>query len=395
MAVFSCYPADPRVRREAEVLAKAGFEVDIICLRSKGEDALGDYGRVTAHRVMRWPERTESLFRYFIASSVFAALSLAKLLRLSLRRRYSLIQVHNMPDHLVFVGLAHRMAGVPVILDLHDLTVELYESRTRGSVTAALLPFVKAAEKLSCAFADKVLTTSPGFRQRLIERGVPPDKIVLVFNSADNAVFSAPPEREWRKIEDGPALLYHGTVARRFGLHVAVEAVSLLRTRLPKTRLSVYGRFDPSYREELEDLIRERSLAEHVRLYGYLPLDRVGEAIGASDMGVVPYLDDPFMRLALSTKVFEYVCMRMPVVASRLESIMSVFGDDGIKYFKPGDPEDLALRIEEFCRNPDERKDYTERAARSYDVVAWPVMSEVYLGAVNGLISGGAVKHGT
>ncbi|MCL4872585.1 glycosyltransferase family 4 protein [bacterium] len=393
MAVFSCYPADPRVRREAEVLAKAGIEVDIVCLRSKGEQALEAYGGITAHRIMGWPERTESLFRYFTTSTLFGVLSFLKLMSLTLRHRYNLIQVHNMPDHLVFVGLLHRMAGVPVILDLHDLTVELYESRTRGSVMAALLPFVKAAEKLSCAFADKVLTTSPGFRQRLIERGVDPGKIVLVFNSADNAIFSAPPAREWRKIEDGPALLYHGTVARRFGLHVAVEAVSILRKRLPNTRLSIYGKYDPSYREELEELIRERSLSEHVRLYGYLPLDKVSETIGASDMGVVPYIDDPFMRLALSTKIFEYVCMRMPVVASRLESIMSVFGEDGIKYFNPGDPEDLALRIEESCKDPGERKGFTERAARSYDAVAWPVMSEVYLGAVNGLM-GGTAKHG-
>lgn len=393
MAVFSSYPADPRVRREAEVLARAGIDVDIICLRNKGEPASESFGRITAYRVMSGPERNESLFRYFITSSVFGVLSFIKLLSLSVRRRYSLIQVHNMPDHLVFVGLAHRIAGVPVILDLHDLTVELYESRTKGTMMSALLPFIKAAEKLSCAFAHKVLTTSPGFRERLLKRGVDPEKIVLVFNSADNAIFSMAPQRQWRKIEDGPALLYHGTVARRFGLHIAIEAVSILRTRLPNTRLFIYGKYDASYREELEELIKERSLSGHVRLCGYLPLDRVGETIGASDMGVVPYLDDPFMRLALSTKIFEYVCMRMPVVASRLESIRSVFGEDSIKYYNPGDPEDLALRIEEFCADPAGRKKYTEKAARSYEVVAWPVMSEVYLGAVNGLISG-TVKHG-
>src|SRR6267142_42210 len=36
MVVFSEYPKDPRVRREAEALVEAGIPVDVICLRGKG-----------------------------------------------------------------------------------------------------------------------------------------------------------------------------------------------------------------------------------------------------------------------------------------------------------------------------------------------------------------------
>ena len=37
MVVFSSYPFDPRVRREAEALAAKGISVDVICLQYKDQ----------------------------------------------------------------------------------------------------------------------------------------------------------------------------------------------------------------------------------------------------------------------------------------------------------------------------------------------------------------------
>lgn len=388
MVVFSYYPADPRVRREAEVLARAGHSVDVLCLKKPGERSMESFGSVTAHRVMKGSENKESLLKYFALSSVFAAVSIVRLIGLSLKRKPGLVQVHNMPDFLVFTGIFHKLSGIPVVLDLHDLTVELFESKTSGKALGSLLPVVKAVEKLSCAFADKLITTSAGFRNKLIERGVRPEKVVLVLNSADDRIFNSPPQRAWETVKDGPVLLYHGTVAKRFGLHIAIGAVEELRKTYPGARLKIYGKYDPSYKKELEELVVSKDLGNAVSINGYLKLDSVTDEIAASDIGVVPYLFDPFMNLALSTKIFEYVSMGMPVVAAGLDSIKEIFGDGSIKYFQPGDPADMAKKIIEFCRRPDERRAFAEKAAQAYSGISWPVMSERYLATVNGLISG-------
>jgi glycosyltransferase involved in cell wall biosynthesis len=186
---------------------------------------------------------------------------------------------------------------------------------------------------------------------------------------------------------EGPVLLYHGTVAHRFGLHVAIEAVGRLRERLPGVRLFIYGRYDPSYRKSLERLVEASGLGGCVSLGGYLPLEKVKEVIGEADIGVVPYLSDPFMNLALSTKTFEYVSMRLPVVASRLDSITSIFTDRSLEYFNPGNATDLADAIMRICRAPALRKDYIDNAAEAYEPISWPVMSKRYLKTINGLIS--------
>lgn len=390
MVVFSYYPADPRVRREAEVLERAGHSVDVLCLRKRGESKAESFGAVTAHRILPGSENKESLLKYFLLSSVFAAAAFMKLAAISKEGPHALVQAHNMPDFLVFTGLFHKLFGIPVVLDLHDLTVELFESRTAGRPLAAMLPVVKTAERLSCAFADKLITTSAGFRDKLIARGVAPEKIVLVLNSADDRIFSEPPPRTWREIKEGPVLMYHGTVARRFGLHIAIEALGKLKEAYPSARLKIYGKYDPSYKRELEELVLKKGLSGSVSINGFLDLGNVTGEIASADIGVVPYLFDPFMNLALSTKIFEYVCMGMPVVAAGLDSIREIFGEGAIKYFKPDDPSDMAEKIVEFCQRPEERKYFCEAAARAYKAVSWPVMSERYLSTVNALLSG---KH--
>lgn len=390
MVVFSYYPADPRVRREAEVLERAGHSIEVICLRKAGEKKVESFGSVTALRVMRGSENKESLLKYFILSALFAARALLRLTPPALRGRHDLVQAHNMPDFLVFTGVVHRLMGRPVVLDLHDLTVELFESRTSGRrLIRAAAPLVRAIERVSCSFADLVITTSEGFRRRLIDRGVDPEKVLLVLNSADERVFGAPQARRWNEIRTGPALLYHGTVARRFGLHVAIEAVGIIKKRYPSTTLRIYGKYDPTYRKELEELVASLGLRDAVTINGYLRLDSVGGEIAASDIGVVPYLKDQFMNLALSTKIFEYVSMGMPVVAAGLDSIREIFDEGEIDYFRPGDAADMAARVMDLCRRPERRRLLAERAALAYGSVSWPVMSERYLSAVNGLISGG------
>lgn len=388
MIVFSYYPSDQRVRREAEVLERAGMDVDVICLRKQEESRVERFGRVTAYRVMRGTDRKENVIKYLWLSLLFATIAFIRIARLSVRKRYALVQAHNMPDFLVFAGSLHKASGVPVVLDLHDLSVELFESKCAATRLASLLPVVRLLEKASCSFADRLITTSDGFRERLIRRGIEPEKITLVLNSADEFVFGPPPERDLMRMLKGPVLLYHGTVARRFGLHVAVEAVGRLREKLPGARLFIYGRYDPSYKKELEELIEVSGLGGCVSLGGYLPLEKIKQVIDDADIGVVPYLNDTFMNLALSTKVFEYVSMRLPVVAARLNSITSIFDDRSLEYFDPGSATDLADAISRICRAPALRKGYIQRASEAYASVSWPIMSKRYLGTINGLISG-------
>lgn len=404
MIVQSLFPQDVRVRREAEALVRAGVSVDVICLRGPGqaeEEALGAAGSDTIGadiRVFRPLAASDkgSVAGYLALAVRFTLMAGWRLLGMHRRERYSLIQVHNMPDFLVFAALPQSLAGVPVVLDLHDLSVELFGSKWAGWKTRVLVPLVRVGERLSCGFANRLITTSTGFRDRLIARGVRPEKITLVMNTPDKAIFGFDAGRGFTPIgggsegdlQNGPLLLYHGTVQPRFGLDIAIRAVGELVNEMPGTTLTIHGNYDPDYRLELESLARELGLAENVRLLDFRPLEEIREIIRGSDIGLVPYRHDDFMNIALSTKTFEYAACGLPIVGSRLDSMLSIFSEDAVCLAEPGDPIDLAKKIRELCSDPERRRTQAAAAASALDDISWDVMAARYVGLIQDLLRG-------
>jgi hypothetical protein len=126
MITHSYYLRDPRVRREAEALAEAGYTVDVICLRDQGEPYRSEVNGVRIYRV---PLRRcrGGFLRYLFEYLAFFVLSGLLLSALQLRRRYRLVHVHNMPNFLVFATLLPRLFGAKVILDMHDPMPELFQ----------------------------------------------------------------------------------------------------------------------------------------------------------------------------------------------------------------------------------------------------------------------------
>src|SRR5262245_13386436 len=125
VVVFSYYPMDPRPRRAAEALVKEGMTVDVICLREDGASPPREtVGGVNVRRLPLQRRRGGAL-GYVVQYLTFLVVSAAILAARSLKRRYHLVHVHNMPDILVVSALIPKGLGARVILDLHDPMPEL------------------------------------------------------------------------------------------------------------------------------------------------------------------------------------------------------------------------------------------------------------------------------
>jgi glycosyltransferase involved in cell wall biosynthesis len=384
MVVLSAYPYDPRVRRQAEVLEEAGFEVDIICLREADEPKNERIGLVTVHRIMKSVNK-ESILSYMWLSVVFTLLAIFKIQTLSMKRNYSLIQIHNMPDYLVFSGALQKLMGKKLILDIHDLTPELFETKWPEKKSSFMMKAVRKIEKLSCDFADHLITVTDACREKLVERGNDPAKITLVLNTADPGIFRFDCHRSFKAIESGAKLLYHGTVAERFGLHTAIEALAIVENKIPGSTLNVYGRYDNDYRKKLESKIKDLGLQGVVFLNGTRSLEEIHEIIRKSDIGLVPYVNDQYMNLALSTKTFEYAATGLPVVASRLYSLSLIFDEGSIRFARADSAGDFAKGIIELCLNPEKRLEISQKANEVVSAISGTVMGRRYLKLVESI----------
>ena len=378
---------DPRVRREAEALAYNGFEVDIICCSEhKSEPAKEIFGAVTVYRIL-YKRKFESFVKYFLESFYFFVLAFFKLQYLSLTRGYDLIQIHNMPDYHVFTTLFQKLSGIPVVLDLHDLTPELFQSKWEDVKKPSIIKFIKFIERISCLYSDKLITVTDACKENLVNRGIESDKITIVMNTPDNRIFRYDNNREYKVIKKNARLIYHGTVADRFGLHVAIKSMQYINNRIPGSVLNIYGGYDSSYKIYLEELIVKYNLEENVHLMGIHSLEEIYGFIQESDFGIVPYLNNTYMNLALSTKMFEYNASLLPVVSSKLRSFSKIFDNESIAFTDPENALDFADKIIKLCFNPLKRKMLAENAFITLQNISWQVMSERYVKLINATIN--------
>lgn len=385
MVVHAHYPArETRVQRQAQALIAAGHPVDVICLRDDDEPPRSEVDGV---RVIRLPVRRHKdhgLAVQLLEYLAFFVLAAATLSRLHLQHRYASVQVHNLPDFLVFAAAVPKVTGTPVIIDLHDLMPEFFSARSGVAPGHPLVRLVAAQERISCAFADHVVTVTESWKRTLIDRGVDARKISVVMNVPDGNLFRRRPSPAVPAAHDGLRLFYHGTFTRRYGLDLLLDAVAAVRITAPDVRLTMLGS------GEMTDELFERRRAlglEDVATIVTTPVDveQLIDMIRGADIGVVPNRDDVFTDGILPTKLMEYVALGVPVIAARTTAIAQYFDGDMVEYFTPGDADGLADAILALRSDPDRRRrlaDNAEAFTHTYDPAA---TATAYVDVVAGL----------
>jgi glycosyltransferase involved in cell wall biosynthesis len=376
------YPGDPRLRRQVDALVGAGHEVDLLVLRAEGEAAEESVGQV---RVLRLPVRRafSGMAGHLAEYLAFGGLAAVRLAREHRRRRYDLVQVATVPDFLAFAAAPLKLAGVPLLLDLHEDMPEFYRDRFGGAGRRALLPLVTGAARASAAVADALITVHEPLRQLSIARGVPPDKISVVMNSADPRLFD--PARHPRRpfMEDGELrLIHHSSLQRIYGAEVLVEALARIEGPLP-VRLDIYGR--GPQRAAIEAAVARTGSADRVHLAGPVPIDDLPALIAGADIGLVPTLPEPYLRFSLSTKLLELAAMATPIIASDLATFRAHFSSDAIRFVPGGDPDALASAIRQLAEDPDGAAILGRTAQHEAAAYDWGVQAASYLSIVEGL----------
>jgi glycosyltransferase involved in cell wall biosynthesis len=385
IVVHAVYPGDPRIRRQSDALLSAGHEVDLFCLRMPGEVAEETSGPM---RIVRLPvNRAFTGFAGHLAEYLaFAGLAAVRMTREHRRRRYRLIQVATVPDFLAFAAAPIHLTGVPLLLDLHEDMPEFFRDRFAHPLLRPLLPAVGLSARAAAGLATELITVHEPLRQLSIARGVPPDKISVVMNSADTRLFD--PARHPRRafMEDGELrLIHHSNLQRIYGLGVAVEAVAQLDPNALPHRLDVYG--DGPFRPEVEAAIARTGTADRVHLHGRVPIDALPALLAGADIGLVPSLSEPYLQYSLSTKLLEYAAMGVPIIASDLATIRAHFTPEAIFAVPGGNAPALADAIRVLAGDPGAAARLGAEAHRQAAAYAWNVQAAHYLGVVERLMA--------
>lgn len=325
-------------------------------------------GDLSIRRTPLYPSHDSSALRR-IANYLSWAVS-ASALGLPSLRRGDINVVYGSPITAALPALTARLLwGKPFILIVQDVwpdSVFATGFMTRGlayrAATRILTRFCDATYRQS----DRIVAISPGMKELLQERGVPGDKIEVVYNWADRSTgelsIAASLRRNLRIPKEDFVLLYAGNHGPAQGLGACIEGLSLS------------GRED-CHLVMIGDGVEKRGLQEQAalqcpgRVHFVDPVQptELAALAGDADAQLVSLADSPLFRVTVPSKLQSIMSAGQPVLAVAEGDVRSIVqaADCGVSA-RPQDPESIAKALAELrdAGKPELRQ--MGRRARTY-----------------------------
>lgn len=259
---------------------------------------------------------------------------------------------------LALVGLALRShLRLPLVYEVRGFLETVWGTDEVVAETAERTRRRFATEARVMAGADAITTLGRSMRDELVSRGVPDERIVIVPNGIDPAVFApCPPDPALQRrygLEDRWVFGYvSGMDHRREQQELLIEAAGrLVRAGRPVSCLLVG---DGSRRPELEAMAAAAGLGGTVVFTGHVAHDAIPAHYALFDAFVVPRAPDRAARFVTPLKPFEAMAMRRPVVVSDLPALVEIVAPDerGLA-FATGDAASLVAVLERLMDHPE------------------------------------------
>ncbi len=371
---------DPMVQREAEALADAGFDVEVLCMRAAGAPRRE---RVNGVRLIRLPvsRRHGNSVSKALAYGRFFLLAAGYLSVQHIRRPYAVVQANSMPDFLVFAALVPKLFGSKIVAKMQEPTPELATTIFGPTRLAAVLARI---EQWAIRFADHTVTVTDQLKQRYVERGAAGERISVVLNCVDPDAMllclPSPPE----KTEPGFVVVCHGTIEDRYGQDTIIDAARILRDEMPDLRVILTGRGSgiPAMLRAIDGY----GLRDVVRFEGWVSRARLRDILYSADIGVVAQKSSPYSNLVHTNKMVDYWIFGLPVIASRLKAVSALYDARFIEYFEPGNAADLAAAIRRLRADPGRRAELARNGTLAQLKNGWAAQRFSYLSVFDRLL---------
>ena len=319
-------------------------------------------------RVTLYPSHNRSAFGRVLNYTSFAIS--AALIGTALISKPDVVYVYHPP---ATIGFAAAVIGffrrVPFVYDIQDLWPDTVAVSGMMSSPTALTLLDKW-----CNFvyrrARHIVVLSPGFKEQLVRRGVPPDKIDVIYNWCDETTIeptTPDPELASRLgLANCFNLMFAGTMGTGQALDSVLEAAALCRQSLPNVQfVFVGGGVD---RNRLEKKAGDLGLT-NVRFLARQPMSAMGAVLGLADVLLVHLKDHPLFSITIPSKAQAYMAAGKPVLmAVRGDAAQLVTQSRGGLVCEPEDPRSIAETVARFAAmSPEQRRSVGGAGKRFYD----------------------------
>jgi glycosyltransferase involved in cell wall biosynthesis len=247
--------------------------------------------------------------------------------------------------------------GIPLVVEYNGS--ELWIAKNWGRKVRCAAE-IQMAEEAMLRRADLVFTVSQPLCDELLARNVAPDRVAWYPNCVDPTIFNpaAIPEAvrtatrgQLGAEPDDFVFLFLGTFGLWHGAEVFARAAALVARdsewmRRTRVRFAFVG--DGKTRPQCQEIIKASLAAARTEFTGLVAQHEAPRYLAAADAFVSPHVPnaDGSRFFGSPTKLFEYMAMARPIVASALDQIAEVLDHERTALLaQPGDVESLAAGL--------------------------------------------------
>jgi glycosyltransferase involved in cell wall biosynthesis len=213
-------------------------------------------------------------------------------------------------------------------------------------------PIAMLLERKTLRQADKVLAINEKLKDYVKGLGASPERTQILRAGIDIERFDPLTKADTIRQHYGLTrkdivLFFMGWLYQFSGLKEVASQIA--RIDNPNLKLLIVGEGD-AY-EALQQIREKHNLKDRIILTGKKPYEEIPSFIAASDVCLLPaYPDEKIMQDIVPIKMYEYMAMKKPVIATRLPGVTKEFGEDnGVVYVDK--PEDAVAKAMELIQS--------------------------------------------
>lgn len=239
-------------------------------------------------------------------------------------------------------GLLKKIKNVPFVYNLQDIFPDSLAGTGLAKKDGLLWKIGRVIENFTYRNADKIVVISEDFKRNIMEKGVPEEKIVVVYNWVDEEAVKHVP-REENKLFDMYGLdrkkfyvTYSGNIGLTQNMDMLLEVAKELEED-PNIQFVLIG--EGAYKKRVEEIIAEKNIG-NVTLLPFQPYEDISHVFSLGDAGLV--ISKPGVgENSVPSKTWSILSASRPVLANFDENeLKSIVAENQCGIFtKAGDKE--------------------------------------------------------
>lgn len=259
------------------------------------------------------------------------------------------------PFQGAWAGIVKNFTKQPFVYNLQDIFPDSLVGTGLAKKGGLLWKIGRVIENFTYRNADKIIVISEDFKKNIMEKGVPEEKIVVVYNWVDqNAVVPIekndnPLFEEFGLSRERFHVVYAGNLGNAQNIHIIVDAAARLRHN-ENVDFVVFG--SGGIENEIRNLIETEGL-NNLRLLPLQPVERVKYVYSLGDVCLV-CCKEGLGGSAMPSKTWSILSCGRPVLANFDEGELQMIltkNELGV-FTKAGDLDGFVKAIEGLASEP-------------------------------------------